>query len=104
MALPDIQLDDRTFEQLQIELRRRIPAYTPEWTDHNESDPGITLMQLFAWLGEMIHKGEAMGQLPPDMGFTPTGKSPSPTTDDEPLAEAGRTTVVTPKAGLAPGS
>jgi len=54
MALPPIQLDDRTFEQLQTELRRRIPAYTPEWTDHNESDPGITLMQLFAWLGEMI--------------------------------------------------
>jgi predicted phage baseplate assembly protein len=54
MPLPPIQLDDRTFEQLATELRRRIPAYTPKWTDHNESDPGITLMQLFAWLGEMI--------------------------------------------------
>ena len=54
MPLPDIQLDDRTFEQLVTELRRRIPAYTPEWTDHNDSDPGITLLQLFAWLSEMI--------------------------------------------------
>jgi predicted phage baseplate assembly protein len=54
MPLPPIQLDDRTFEQLAAELRRRIPAYTPEWTDHNESDPGITLIQLFAWLAEMI--------------------------------------------------
>jgi predicted phage baseplate assembly protein len=54
MPLPDIQLDDRTFEQLATELRRRIPAYTPEWTDHNESDPGITLIQLFSWLSEMI--------------------------------------------------
>lgn len=54
MPLPDIQLDDRTFEQLATELRRRIPAYTPEWTDHNDSDPGITLIQLFSWLGEMI--------------------------------------------------
>jgi predicted phage baseplate assembly protein len=54
MALPPIQLDDRTFAQLSAELRRRIPAYTPEWTDHNATDPGITLMELFAWLGEMI--------------------------------------------------
>jgi predicted phage baseplate assembly protein len=54
MPLPDINLDDRTFESLFQELRRRIPAYTPEWTDHNESDPGITLMQVFAWLAEMI--------------------------------------------------
>ena len=26
----------------------RIPRYTPEWTDFNDSDPGITLLQLFA--------------------------------------------------------
>lgn len=54
MPLPDIQLDDRTFDQLFQESRRRISVYTPEWTDHNESDPGITLLQLFAWLEEMI--------------------------------------------------
>ena len=54
MALPSINLDDRTFEQLFQEARRRIAVYTPEWTDHNESDPGIVLLQLFAWLEEMI--------------------------------------------------
>jgi hypothetical protein len=54
MPFPDIQLDDRTFEDLYAELRRRIPRYTPEWTDHNDSDPGITLLQLFAWLQEML--------------------------------------------------
>ena len=54
MPLPDIKLDDRTFEDLVADARRRIPGYTPEWTDLNESDPGITLMQLFAWLSEMI--------------------------------------------------
>jgi len=54
MPLPDIQLDDRTFETLVADVRRRIPGYTPEWTDLNESDPGITLVQLFAWLEEMI--------------------------------------------------
>lgn len=54
MPLPVLNLDDRTFEQLYQELRRRIPAYTPEWTDHNDSDPGITLMQMFAWLAEVV--------------------------------------------------
>ena len=37
-----------------IELVRRIPVYTPEWTDHNASDPGITLIELFAFLGENL--------------------------------------------------
>jgi uncharacterized phage protein gp47/JayE len=54
MPLPDIQLDDRRFEDLVTELRRRIPAYTPEWTDHNDSDPGITLVQLFAGLEDIL--------------------------------------------------
>ena len=54
MPLPDIKLDDRNFEQLVAEAKRRIPGYTPEWTDLNDSDPGITLVQLFAWLSEMI--------------------------------------------------
>jgi predicted phage baseplate assembly protein len=54
MPLPDINLDDRTFEQLFNEARRRIPAYTPEWTDHNDSDPGITFLQLVAYMQEMI--------------------------------------------------
>ena len=54
MPLPDFQLDDRTFEDLVAEAVRRIPSYTPEWTDFNQSDPGITLVQLFAWLEEII--------------------------------------------------
>ena len=54
MPLPTIQLDDRTFDDLTNELRRRIPAYTPEWTDFNESDPGIALMELFAWLADIL--------------------------------------------------
>jgi predicted phage baseplate assembly protein len=54
VALPEITLDDRRFDQIVAEARRRIPGYTPEWTDLNESDPGITLVQLFAWLSEMI--------------------------------------------------
>jgi predicted phage baseplate assembly protein len=54
VAAPDINLDDRRFEDLVADLRRRIPGYTPEWTDLNDSDPGIALVQVFAWLAETI--------------------------------------------------
>jgi predicted phage baseplate assembly protein len=54
MPLPEINLDNRSFNDLFQELRRRIPTYTPEWTDHNESDPGITMIELFAWLAEIV--------------------------------------------------
>jgi predicted phage baseplate assembly protein len=54
MPLPSPILDDRSFAQLAAELRARIPVYNPGWTDHNESDPGITLLELFAFLGENL--------------------------------------------------
>ncbi|TCN32787.1 putative phage baseplate assembly protein [Kribbella orskensis] len=47
-------LDDRTFDELRAELLQRIPAYAPEWTNHNASDPGIALLELFAFLGESL--------------------------------------------------
>src|SRR3954471_15803910 len=54
MPLPRPILDDRSYQQLRDELVRRIPVYNPEWTDHNPSDPGITLLELFAFLGENL--------------------------------------------------
>ncbi|MFH8251252.1 putative baseplate assembly protein [Microbacterium sp. B2969] len=54
MALIGPILDNRTQPQLHDELVRRIPAYSPTWTNHNESDPGIVLLELFAHLGESL--------------------------------------------------
>jgi hypothetical protein len=54
LPLPSPILDDRSYLQLRDELMRRIPVYAPEWTDHNASDPGITLIELFAFLGENL--------------------------------------------------
>jgi len=54
MPLPTPILDDRSYQQLRDELIRRIPVYAPEWTDHNASDPGVTLLELFAFLGENL--------------------------------------------------
>ena len=48
IALPD--LDDRRWLDLVDEARALIPVYAPEWTDHNAHDPGITLVELLAYL------------------------------------------------------
>ena len=48
-------LDDRNYEQLLNEAKQRIPVHTPEWTNFNvESDPGITMVQLFAFLTDSL--------------------------------------------------
>src|SRR5262245_23203708 len=52
MPLPEPALDNRRFDQLVSEARAQIPRKAPLWTDHNASDPGITLVELFAWLSE----------------------------------------------------
>jgi predicted phage baseplate assembly protein len=52
--LPSSRLDDRSFDDLVEECLLRIPRYCPEWTDHNISDPGITLIELFSWLTDQM--------------------------------------------------
>ena len=47
-------LDDRGFADLVADMVRRVPAHTPEWTDLREGDPGRTIIDLFAWLGDTI--------------------------------------------------
>ncbi|MCP4148742.1 MAG: hypothetical protein GY757_13425, partial [bacterium] len=52
MTLPIPSLDDRRFEDLVEEAGKLIPVYAPRWTDHNIHDPGITVIDLAAWLTE----------------------------------------------------
>lgn len=52
LQLPN--LDERRFGDLVEEARGVIPAWAPEWTNHNPSDPGITLIELFAYLAEVL--------------------------------------------------
>jgi hypothetical protein len=52
LQLPN--LDDRKYKDLVEEALSLIPTYAPEWTNHNPSDPGITLIELFAYLTEML--------------------------------------------------
>lgn len=62
----DPTIDDRRYDDIVAEVRARIARYTPEWqpvwSDVNDSDPGITLAQVFAWLSDMLlHR---MGRVP----------------------------------------
>jgi hypothetical protein len=47
-------IDDRIYQALLDEILRRIPVDAPNWTDFNESDPGVTLVQLLAFLTESL--------------------------------------------------
>ncbi len=54
MSLPVPDLDDRRFQDIVDEAKRLIPEFCPEWTNHNLSDPGVALIELFAWMSEMV--------------------------------------------------
>ena len=54
MPIPYFKLHDRTAEDLVEELVARIPGHTPEWRNPREGDPGRTLIDLFAWLGDKL--------------------------------------------------
>jgi len=52
MPLPLPNLDVRRYDDLVAELRGLIPQLAPRWTNHNAADPGITLIEMLAWLTE----------------------------------------------------
>lgn len=52
LQLPN--LDDRRYQQLREEALARVPVHNPEWTNFNESDPGVTLVELFAFMTENL--------------------------------------------------
>ena len=54
MTLPVPRLDDRTMQDIVDEAKSRIHRYCPDWTDHNVSDPGVALIELYAWMTEMM--------------------------------------------------
>jgi Baseplate J-like protein len=52
ITIPSI--DDRRYQDLLNEALARVPVYTPEWTNFNKSDPGVTLVEIFAFLTETL--------------------------------------------------
>ncbi|QFZ21380.1 putative baseplate assembly protein [Saccharothrix syringae] len=54
MAIPAPNLDDRRFQQFVDEAKRYVQQSCPEWTDHNVSDPGVTLIETFAHMVDQL--------------------------------------------------
>jgi predicted phage baseplate assembly protein len=54
MGLPAPNLDDRHFQQLVDEAKLLVQRRCPEWTDHNVSDPGVTLIECFAQMVDQL--------------------------------------------------
>ena len=54
MPLTIPSLDDRKYQDLLDDALARIPVHTPEWTNFNKSDPGVTLIEVFAFLTENL--------------------------------------------------
>jgi predicted phage baseplate assembly protein len=52
--IPPPKLDDRSFHDIVEEAISMIPRYAPEWTNHNPADPGITLIELAAWMTDLL--------------------------------------------------
>lgn len=56
------RIDDRRYSDIVAEARSRIPRYTPEWTDLNENEPGMAVIELFGWMTELLIA--RLGQVP----------------------------------------
>jgi hypothetical protein len=54
MSLIEPEIDSRDYREILNEALARIPVHNPEWTNFNDSDPGITLVQLFAFMTENL--------------------------------------------------
>ena len=52
--IPSPSLDDRRFQQLVDDAKRLVMRTCPEWTDHNVSDPGVTLIETFAFMTDQL--------------------------------------------------
>ncbi|ELZ08804.1 hypothetical protein C478_18011 [Natrinema thermotolerans DSM 11552] len=52
MGIDIPELDDRTYEEYLDQAKKLIPAYSDDWTDFNPHDPGVTILEVLAWMTE----------------------------------------------------
>src|SRR4051794_40300274 len=54
VTLPAPDLDDRRFQDLVDDAKRYVQTHCPQWSDHNVSDPGVTLIETFAMVTDQL--------------------------------------------------
>lgn len=60
--LNNLNLSDKTYDELLAEAIAQIPLYSKEWTNFNPSDPGITILQNLTAF--QLVQQEAINQIP----------------------------------------
>ena len=55
IAVPPIDYTSRDYASLVNDLLTLIPSYLPEWTDRSPGDFGIVLIELFAYMGDILN-------------------------------------------------
>lgn len=50
--LAEYSLDDESFQEIMEDAKNMVASIYPEWTDYNYHDPGITMLELLAWIKE----------------------------------------------------
>ena len=80
LTLPAI--DERRFGDLRDEALARIPVHNPEWTNFNKSDPGVTLIELFAFLTEsLLYRANQIPERNPGRGELGSASASSASSD-----------------------
>ena len=54
MPIKNLSSNEKRYQKLVDDALTHIPVHSPEWTNYNQSDPGVALIQLFAWLNEAL--------------------------------------------------
>lgn len=111
LFVPAIDYTDRDYAAIRDRLRSLIPSYTPDWTDNNNDDLGVVLLQLWAYVGDILHyyvdrnlseafvstavTQESLNNIWKLIDYTPIGTTPSSVilTFTTPSAVTGNTTI-----------
>ena len=120
MSLPAPNLDDRRFQDLVDDAKRLVQQRCPGWTDHNVHDPGVTLIETFAYMTDQllyrlnrvpgprlrqVPRADRRAPVPADGGARPASRSGSPRRSTRTCSCPRRAEVATSRAsGLEPVS
>ena len=53
--IPQVDYTSRDYASIREDLIALIPTYAPQWTSRESSDFGITLVELFSYLGDLLN-------------------------------------------------
>jgi hypothetical protein len=53
--LPQVDYTSRDYQSIKNDLIALIPTYAPEWTNRDPADFGITLIELFSYMGDLLN-------------------------------------------------